>query len=154
MIAFEASMKPLIALAFLVITVYGQTAPPNRPETATIHVYRPKAKIKGAMVKPSIYFDGMELYRLSQGTFFNAKVTAGKHLITAGRSEVGQFVELEPGKDYYFMMGHKNIWTTGFSGAQPFTLEPVSEDQAKTQMRGLKELPENQAQKCEAGAGQ
>jgi len=44
------------------VQVFGQPAP------ATIHVYRPKAKIMARGVHPSIYCDGVELYRLHQGT--------------------------------------------------------------------------------------
>jgi hypothetical protein len=104
---------------------------------ATIHVYRPKARIVARGIHPSIYCDGMELYRLHQGTFFTAKLPAGKHLITAGRSEVGQLIDMEPGKDYYFRFGHRNLLLSGFSASQPITLSLVSEDEARTEIQGL-----------------
>jgi len=94
----------------------------------------------GIALHPSIYFDGMELYRLGAGTFFTATVPAGKHLITAGRSEVGQLLDIEAGKEYYFLLGHKNMFVTGLGGAEPMTLSLVTEDEARSGMRGLKEL--------------
>ena len=80
---------------------------------------------------------------MHQGTFFNSKVAAGKHMISVGRSEVGQLVELQPGKDYYFRFGHKNLLVTGFSGAQPLTLTLVPEEEALPEMQGLKKIERN-----------
>ena len=132
-------------LSFVTLTCAGlmaQNPSPFQP-SATIHVYRPKARIKARAVHPSIYCDGVELYRLHQGTVFNSKVSAGKHMISVGRSEVGQLVDLEPGKDYYFRFGHKNLLVTGFSGAQPITLTLVAEEEALPEMRGLKKAKGN-----------
>jgi hypothetical protein len=140
--AVELGRSRLVGLAIAALCglmLEGQTVP-AKTDTATIHVYRPKAKIKGIALRPSIYCDGMELYRMPQGTFFDAKIPVGKHIITAGRSEVGQFVDLEAGKDYYFMLGRRNMLVVAVSNAQPMTLNPVPEDQAKTEMKGLKEL--------------
>jgi hypothetical protein len=86
---------------------------------ARIHVYRPKAKIVGVAIHPSIYCDGIELYRIHPGTFFDADITPGKHMISAGRCEVGQLLDLEPGKDYYFRFGHKSMWATAVSMFNP-----------------------------------
>jgi hypothetical protein len=108
-------------------------------EHATIHVYRAQARVKGIMLHPSIYCDGIEFTRLYRGTFFAAEVSPGKHLITLGRTEVGQLVDVEPGKDYYFRFGHKNILVTAVSGREPLTLTQVSADEARSEMRGLKD---------------
>ena len=124
------------ALAVLAVAqAFGQ-----QPAAATIHVYRPKAKIMARGVHPSIYCDGVELYRLHQGTFFTAKLPAGKHLITAGRSEVGQLLDFEPGRNYYFRFGHKNMFISGLSNGQPITLSPVPEDEARSEMQGLRDV--------------
>jgi hypothetical protein len=104
---------------------------------ATIHVYREKHFV-GSALSPSFYLDGTGLQRVGNGKFFVATVPTGKHMITAGRSEVGLFVEFEPGKQYYFKIDHHN-WTTGFSGVEPMFLLQVTEDQAKAEMRHLKQ---------------
>jgi hypothetical protein len=121
---------------------FGQAAKTagTKPETATIHVYRPKAVLKGRGLHPSIYFDGVELHRLHQGMFFVASIPSGKHMITVGRSEAGQFIDFEPGKQYYFRFGHKNILVTALSNRQPITLSLVSADEAESEIHDLKEI--------------
>jgi hypothetical protein len=130
-----------IALATLLASAQTPLAPvvKNGPLTATIYVYRSKAKIVGAMLRPSVYYDGTELYRLDTGTFFTAKLPIGKHMITIGRSEVGLLMDLEPGKDYYFAFGHRSVWA-GAVGVQPIFLSLVSEDKARADMQGLRGL--------------
>jgi len=108
-------------------------------QNATIHVYRAKAKLKGIALHPSIYLDGTEIKQISVGRFIVTSLPPGKHMISAGRSEVGQLVDLEPGKEYFFRIGHKNMFAVGFSGVQPITISLVSEEEAKREMAGLKE---------------
>src|SRR5450755_706192 len=91
----------LVTLA-LAATAYGQE------RDATVTVYRPYCRFVGIALSPSIYSDGIELQRLHNGTVFTATLPPGKHMITAGRSEVGQFVDFEPGQKYFFRFGHKN----------------------------------------------
>jgi len=122
------------ALATLaLVRVFGQ-----QPSSATIHVYRAQARIKGIALHPSVYCDGNEITRLHKGTFFTAEILPGKHLITLGRTEVGQLLDMEPGKDYYFRFGHKNILVTAVSGREPLTLTQVSADEALSEMKDLK----------------
>jgi hypothetical protein len=109
----------------------------TKPATATVHVYRPK-HVVGMALKPSIYFDGVEIHRLHNGTFFVVSLPSGKHMLTAGRSEVGQLVELEAGKDYYFAFGHKNWAVTAVANRQPITLSLVSVEEAQREMVGLR----------------
>jgi hypothetical protein len=119
-----------------VLALTAQNTAPS--PTAKIHVYRPNTRIFGIGSHPSIYCDGKELTRLYRGTIFTAWVAPGKHLITGGRSEVGQLVDMEPGKDYYFRFAFdagKNL-----SGAQPFTLSVVSEDEARSERQNLRGL--------------
>ncbi len=61
-------------------------------------------------------------------------------MITLGRTEVGQFVDFESGKDYYFRFGHKNILVTAVSGREPLTLTEVSVEEALPEMKALKEV--------------
>lgn len=100
------------------LPLFGQDA------TATLHIFRPNTRIFGAGSKPSIYIDGKALARLARGEDFTATVSPGKHMVTAGRSEVGQFMDFEPGKDYYLRLdfsGRKH-----WADAEPFVLTPVA----------------------------
>src|SRR5215471_8332878 len=110
----------------ILILVFGAFAQLPGPAPATIHVYRAKAHIKAILLHPSVYCDGKELTRLYRGTVFVTQIPAGKHMITLGRTEVGQFVDFESGKDYYFRFGHKNMLVTAVSNREPLTLTQVS----------------------------
>ncbi len=134
-------MKPCLIAAIFAAAVMPITAQPARPgdaPTAVIHVYRQK-HVCAFAYSPSVYIDGTEIKRLRNGSFFVATVPTGKHMITAGRTEVGLLVEFEPGKDYYFKLDHKNCAGSAFSGRPPMVLSAVSPEQAKTEMSGLKE---------------
>jgi hypothetical protein len=91
-------MRRFITLAILSL-ISGLNAQTPAQPTATIHVYRERHLV-GFAISPSIYVDGIELQRLRNGTFFVAILLTGKHMITVGRSEVGLFVDFEPGKQY------------------------------------------------------
>src|SRR5260370_12809321 len=93
----EAFDMRLLLLLTLVSSVFAQQA-----KLSTVYVYRPQATLKGRWTHPSIYCDGVELTRIYRGTVFRTTVPPGKHIITLGRTEVGQFVNIEPGADYYF----------------------------------------------------
>jgi Protein of unknown function (DUF2846) len=124
-----------ISILLLALQAFAQT-----PAPATIHVYRAKAHLKGIALRPSVYCDGKDLTRLYRGTVFVTQIPAGKHMITLGRTEVGQFVDFEPGKDYYFRFGHKNMLVTAMSGREPLTLTQVSAEEALPEMKALKEV--------------
>jgi hypothetical protein len=130
------SMKRLTSALMLLSSILKAQAPVQTP-TATVHVYREK-RFVGSAVSPSIYVDGTALQRLHNGSFFVATVPSGKHMITAGRSEVGLFIDFEPGKHYYFRMDHKNWAGTAASGRQPMFLSQVPAEQAEADMRKLK----------------
>jgi hypothetical protein len=54
----------LLALGLVLgVQAFGQ-------QTATVHVYRAQAHLKGIMLHPSVYCDGKEITRLHKGTFF------------------------------------------------------------------------------------
>jgi hypothetical protein len=132
-------MKPFITLAMLSLISNLNAQIPVKASTATIHVYREKHSV-GFAISPSIYVDGIELQRLRNGTFFVGSVPTGKHMITAGRSEVGLFIDFEPDKQYYFRLDHKNWAGTAVSGRQPVFLSQVPADQAEAEMKTLKAL--------------
>lgn len=119
-------------LLFMALALSAQAADPS------VVVYRARAAVKGRWTHPSIYSDGKELTRLYRGTFFQYTLPPGKHIVTMGRTEVGQFVEMESGKTYYFRFGHKNIFVNAVTGRAALTLEPVDEATAKREMEGLK----------------
>jgi hypothetical protein len=125
------------------LAAFGQrattTPTPETTDDPLVYVYRSQAVMKGRWLHPSIYCDGVELTRIYRGTFFKTNVPPGKHMITLGRTEVGQFVNMESGKEYYFRFGHKNILLTAVSGREPLTLTLVEEATARQEMDGLKE---------------
>ncbi|HLJ16513.1 MAG TPA: DUF2846 domain-containing protein [Bryobacteraceae bacterium] len=128
--------KLFVALSFAA-SVFAQTA--ATPAPAAVIVYRAPAVMKGRWTHPSVYCDGKELTRIYRGTFFKTTISPGKHIITLGRTEVGQFLEMEPSKAYYFRFGHKNILGTMVSGREPLTLTPVDEATARQEMDGLRQ---------------
>jgi hypothetical protein len=108
---------------------------PNDSKQATVYFYRPN-RIYGMALHPSIYCDGQELLRLHSGTYFSIDLPAGKHMLSSGRSEVGQFVDLESGKAYFFRFDLKK--SSMFTGAPPVLLVPVPAETAKAEMKDLK----------------
>jgi hypothetical protein len=127
----------------LLLTLVSVLAFAQQELPSTLYVYRPQATLKGRWLHPSIYCDGVELTRIYRGTFFRTTILPGKHIITLGRTEVGQFVNIEPGKDYFFRFGHKNIVVTAVSGREPLTLTQVPELVARQEMDGLKDGTKN-----------
>jgi hypothetical protein len=130
-------MKRFTSALMLLLSNINAQMPVQAP-TATVHVYREKHFV-GSAVSPTIYIDGTALQRLHNGSFFVATVPSGKHMITAGRSEVGLFTDFEPGKHYYFRMDHKNWAGTAVSGRQPVFLSQMPAEQAEAEMRKLKQ---------------
>jgi hypothetical protein len=126
-------------LLFAGALVFGQ--PSEAPAaTAKIHVYRLKRKF-GFALNPSIYLDGVELKRLHNGDLLVSPVPLGKHLITAGRSEVGLLIDFQPGVDYFFRFSFRSWGSTAF-GAPPVVLTQVLADVATSEMKGLKPYKE------------
>ena len=70
-------MRSALMFAFLVALSSLAAA-----QDATIHVYRDAAKLYAAAVSPSIYVDGREVARLSNGHYFEVRVTPGPHVIS------------------------------------------------------------------------
>jgi hypothetical protein len=122
-------MKHLTILALTCAGLMAQIQP------ATINIYRPNTRIFGAGSHPSIYCDGQEVTRLHRGSMFSTEVAAGKHMITGGRSEVGQFLDVEPGKTYYLRFDFKAGRNWG--GHEPFALTLIPERQALQEIHQL-----------------
>jgi hypothetical protein len=133
-------MNDALRFPLILIFVFAAFAQPPSPGPTTIHVYRAKAHIKGIALHPSVYCDGKELTRLYRGTVFVTQIPPGKHMMTLGHTEVGQLVDFESGKDYYFRFGHKNILVTTLSSREPLTLTQVSAEEALPEMKALKEV--------------
>jgi len=110
----------------------------DNPDAATIHVYRAKARLVGIVIRPSIYLDGREIDRLPAGAKLSFHAKPGKHMVTAGRSEVGQLIDFEAGKEYYFRLDHKNTAVTAVTNRQPMMLTPISAEDGPREMDGLK----------------
>jgi len=127
-------MTKLLALCLLAGVAFAA----DPPQTVTIYVYRPHALMKARASHPSVYLDGKEVARIHQGTFVAFAAEPGKHMVTLGRSEVGQLREMESGKSQYFRFGHRNLLLIGITNAQPFTLTEVSEETAREEMTGLR----------------
>jgi len=104
----------------------------------TVIVYRPHAKIVGIALTPSIYVDGTQVARICNDSFFSISVSAGKHMITVGRSETEVYVEAKNGETLYFKTrGKKSAMVTG---AQPMMLEAVHKDIALQDLKKLKRI--------------
>jgi len=150
----ERERLKFLVLSCLIFAEFGFAQPTTKPDppepeyrssrtqyqaqSSIIYVYRPQAMMKGRWLHPSIYCDGKELTRIYRGTVFMTTIPPGRHIITLGRTEVGQFVDMEPGRKYYFRFGHKNILVTAVSGREPLTLTQVDEAVALQEMDGLK----------------
>lgn len=101
-------MKTILLFLLLAVAVRPQTP----LATATIDVYRAKARLVARGLHPSVYCDGVELHhQLRQGEYFTTQIPAGKHLLNAGRSETELAVDLQAGQVYYFRLerGSNNI---------------------------------------------
>ena len=127
---------------FIAATIFsaqrGPAAQNENADSATVYVYRAKAAIKGIALHPSVYIDGAEITRIHRGTFSVTRIAPGKHIVTLGRTEVGQFIDSQPGGKYFFRFGHKNIFVTSLANREPLTLTPVPEATALREMDGLK----------------
>ena len=156
-------MKIATALMFAALAFAADdNAPPA--QTATVYVYRIKVRLMARALRPLIYFDGTELQqpcasgpvpttaptsaisttpicaiRLASGEYLSRQLPPGKHMISADlTTEVGQLFDVEPGKEYFFKLDHKNVFISGWAGREPMTLAPVSMEQARREMEGLK----------------
>jgi hypothetical protein len=129
----------VVALACVVLISSLNAQTPTQATTATIHVYREKHSV-GFAISPSIYVDGIELQRLRNGTFFVANLPTGKHMITAGRSEVGLFVEFGARQAVLLQNGSQELgWHCGFRQAThvPFPSTGGSSGRRNEKLEGI-----------------
>ena len=75
------------------------STPTQKP--ASVHFYRYK-QMQGSALRPSVYCDGTQVVRMSNGKYIDLFISAGSHTFYADDKQAGAVVMLEPGKDYYF----------------------------------------------------
>lgn len=126
-------MAKLSFLALILAAIAsGQDALPA-PPTATVYVYRIGGRVSiGVAGHPWFYCDGRKLAQIHAGTFTVAHITPGDHMISAELVKVGQFLDLEAGKRYFFRLAFRNF------KSDIVTLQQVPETQAVPEMQKLK----------------
>jgi Protein of unknown function (DUF2846) len=75
--------------------------PTATQKQASVHFYRYK-QMQGSALRPSVYCDGTQVVRMSNGKYIDLFIPAGSHTFYAEDKQAGAVVMLEPGKDYYF----------------------------------------------------
>lgn len=126
----------LLSFAPLFSPAQGPTAvTASSAQKATIVFFREKHTV-GSGLRPSVYLDGMEVERLSNGRWFSIEVEPGKHeLGSSAKHEPHTIIEIEPGEIAYVQM----IIATGTwrGGGRLLQVDPK---QAEGVMRKLKPL--------------
>src|SRR5215470_16284155 len=102
-------LKALVLLAFSASFLNAQQsaapqsdapASQNKDSQATVYIYRYKQFV-GSALSPSVYCDDNELARMTNGRFFAAKLSAGKHTFHSNDKQAGIDVDLKAGQDHY-----------------------------------------------------
>jgi len=105
------SMKRTIlflALGLCPLLSFSQETPPAK-DKATIVFFR-EHHMTGGALKPSVYIDGKEVDRLSNGRWFSIEVEPGKHeLGSSAKNEAHTLIQAAAGEKTYVQM----IITTG-----------------------------------------
>lgn len=98
----------LLVVGLWPLLSFGQDKPPAK-EKATIVFFR-EHHMTGSGLKPSVYVDGKEVDRLSNGHWFSVEVEPGKHeLGSSAKHEAHTLIEAAAGETTYVQM----IITTG-----------------------------------------
>ena len=126
-------MRKHLLLCTLLLGVCASSVA-QEDKTATIHIYRYK-QMQGAVLRPSVYMDGVQIARIENGRFYEMSVPAGEHTFYAEDKQAGAVVTLEPGKDYYF----RTDLQVGFWKGH-FRLTMVMPEQGKFDIAKLKPL--------------
>jgi hypothetical protein len=158
MLQRETMKSPLIFVmmaASYAIPAMGQAESKPTPQAATVYVYRIKVRLVAKAFRPLIYFDGFELgqpctngpvstaapsntpicaIQLATGEYLSHELPAGKHSISATLSEASQSFDVEPGKEYFFKLDHKNL----LKNRKPITLTLIPMEKARREMEGLR----------------
>jgi len=112
----------------------------NKDSQATVYIYRYKQFV-GSALSPSVYCDDNELARMTNGRFFAAKLSAGKHIFHSNDKQAGIDVDLKAGQDYYIrvelatgmMKGHGRLVLVApeQGGYEIKKLKPLDADKIK-----------------------
>jgi hypothetical protein len=126
-------LKPTrsLPLALLLLAV---CSPLFCQQQGTIIVYRPE-KFVGSVLKPSVYVDGKQVGRLSNGHYFSLQLSAGKHDFESSMKASPLEVDVKAGDTVYLQM---IIIPGGLRGGG--RLIQASPDDAKTALATLKPM--------------
>lgn len=92
------------------------SAPDGKASKATVYVYRYKQFV-GSALEPSVYCDGVQLARMTNGRYFTVKVDPGKHTFNSNDKQSGIEFDAKSGQEYFirleiatgFMKGHGRL---------------------------------------------
>lgn len=126
-------MRKILLFCSLVLSVCAPSIAQENT-AATIHIYRYK-QMQGALLRPSVFMDGVQIVRIENGRYYELSVPAGEHTFYAEDKQAGAVVTLEPGKDYYF----RTDLQVGFWKGH-FRLTMVMPEQGKFDIAKLKPL--------------
>lgn len=144
-------VKALLFLAFSASFLNAQQTGSAAPQSdtaasqskdsqATVYIYRYKQFV-GSALAPSVYCDDTELARMTNGRFFAAKLSSGKHTFHSNDKQAGIDVDLKSGQDYYIrvelatgmMKGHGRLVLVApeQGGYEIKKLKPLDADKVK-----------------------
>jgi hypothetical protein len=92
--AIRRTMAGMLALA-----ACAMAFAPGGP-VATVHIYRYLLTV-GKAAHPTVSCDAFPIVKIQNGRVYTMKVSAGRHMFTAGDSPTGIEVDLEAGKEYF-----------------------------------------------------
>ena len=120
------AMKWSLTFAFLLAL-----GPLAAAQSATIHIYRDRAKFVGIASSPFIYIDGREVSRLGNGHYFEYPVSPGQHVLSMGLTDNAQPIHAEAGGDYYYH------WSARLSFGGMAVLIPITREEWEQATRKL-----------------
>ncbi len=107
-------------------------APPSGP--CKVVVYRPRRFVASGLT-PSVYFDGIEVFRLDNGRYVSLDVPPGKHVVKSNTKNNEIAIEAKPGETVYLEL----VMVSGTWKASG-RISPVIEEEGKEQVKKLKLL--------------
>jgi hypothetical protein len=134
-------MRGFISIALMLGLLSGLRVPPVRaqepaspPNSATIYFYRLRDAY-GAVLRPSVYCDKVQIARMRNGRFLALPVPPGKHMVTSTFAGNGLEIEVKPGESYYFRV--EMTRATMFKNARG-EVTMVAPEQGKFEVQQLK----------------
>jgi len=136
----KTTRSSAVAAVFLALFATLCCIPPF-PQDGTVVVYRP-GKFTGSALKPSVYVDGNQVARLSNGRYFSVRLAPGKHTFESSmKKEAPLEVEVKSDETVYLeMVILPGTWRGGGR------LIPVGQEDAKAALLKLKPLDEKVAE--------